>query len=141
MVGKPIGLSCYTIYIEKINLKNAGKTKIYVTPFNVMILIFSLILNGIFSLYYANEIMAMANTKENDKSESIFNYGLMLTLILIHVLSMLSTVVVFINRKLIYDILTTINYVDQKVFNHFFFCIYKIWLYSIFKFSKLFVVN
>lgn len=115
MFGKPIGLSCYTIFVEKINLKNIGKTKIFVTPLDFILLIFSIMFNCTLSLYYINETMIMAHTKDHDRSRSIFNYGLMLTLIMSHTLSGLSIFVVFINRKLNWDIVRTMNYVDQKL--------------------------
>lgn len=119
IVGKPCGLSCYTTSIDTNNhSKTLIKTKIYVTPLNVFVLIISLLYNCLFALYYINETIMIKNSTSN---ESILNYGLQFTLIMSHVLSALSVVVIFISRNFNWNIIMKMHYVDEKVVLFFFY--------------------
>lgn len=110
ILGKPFGLSCYSISLDK---KQPKKINVYVTPFDLVLLVISLMYNCSMILYHLHQ--SINTTTTNDHNGSIFHFGLQFAVIMCHLALGLSILITFFSRNYGWKVSQVFQFCDNKV--------------------------
>lgn len=105
-MGRPLGLSCYTLPTEN------EKQLIKVTTLDVVLFIFMFSLN-IYLVYHNYRFWETVTTLH--KTDTVFNTGIKLITTGALILTLIGAIVVFVMRERIWHVIVTLQHIAVKV--------------------------